>query len=138
MKLPSIKFTEWYHWKKRCEIKDSDSPGVYILAKFTRVPNGKADYLNKKIIYIGETCNQFLKRRWYQFDRSAFHHKPGHSGGHSYRRKYGDSGKNLYVSAFSVPNNLKNKRHLFIRYIERKLILDFAMKYGEQPKLNHK
>jgi len=137
MEMPQIKFSEWFQWNKRTEIKNIDFPGVYILAKFKEVPKGNADTNDKNIIYVGETCDQTLKKRWYQFNNSAFRDKSGHSGGWSYESTFGDKGNDLYVAALPVklPDNL---RHLFIRYVERKLILKFALKYNLQPKLNKK
>jgi hypothetical protein len=54
-----------------------------------RAPPGPADYLARQIIYVGEGRN--LGVRWMQFELSAFQAKPGHSGGWSYRGKYGES-----------------------------------------------
>ena len=138
MKMPSIIFSKWTQWNKRTNINNVNSPGVYVLARFKRVPSGRANTNNKNIIYIGETCNQTLAKRWYQFNNSAFKDKAGHSGGLSYGKVYGDKGKNLYVAALSVPNLSDNLRHLFIRYVERKLIYEYALKYKIQPKLTMK
>ena len=78
--------------------------GVYILAHFEkRVPRGPADHLDDRVIYVGE--GNHLGRRWYQFERSAFHELPGHSGGHSHRRWCETSGaqwKSLHVAAFPI------------------------------------
>ena len=135
--MPQIKFSEWFQWNDRIKIENIDLPGVYILAKFKKVPEGYADITDKNIIYVGETCDQTLKIRLYQFDYSAFCDNEGHSGGKSYKSTFGDEGDDLYVAAFPVklPDNLS---HLFIRYVERKLILEFALKYNAQPKLNNK
>ncbi|MBN2422972.1 hypothetical protein JXB41_07130 [Candidatus Woesearchaeota archaeon] len=78
--LPTIMFSNWYHWSDRTLINNCDSAGVYLLAKFQEKPSGKANMLDKNIIYIGETCNNDLKGRWRQFNRSAFQTKDGHSG----------------------------------------------------------
>jgi len=136
--LPKIKFTNWVKWKNRKEIKNSDKAGVYILAKFKDAPEEEADFLDKNIIYVGETCNNSLKGRWYQFDRSAFQSKDGHSGGWSYNDEFGDSGDDLYVAALDTQDIPNEIRHLFIRFVERKVILDFALKNGSKPKLNKK
>ncbi len=137
MKLPFIKFSPWFHWSERNKIENSNYPGVYMLAKFNRVPSGNADPFNWNIIYFGETCRS-LNGRWYQFNRSAFQNKGGHSGGHSYRKTYGDKVRDLYVAALPVINELEDVKDLFIRYAERKLILDYALKRGKQPILNHR
>lgn len=136
-KLPPITFSKWVQWGNRTDIEGVDLPGVYILAKFKDVPKGNANITDSNIVYVGETCNQKLKQRLYQFNNSAFRNKDGHSGGWSYESAFGDKGKDLYVAALPV-DLPKNLQHLFIRYVERKIILDFAMKYGKQPKLNKK
>ena len=137
MKMPQILFSKWFQWSERTKIENADLPGVYILAKFKKIPEGNANANEMSIIYVGETCNQTLKKRWYQFNNSAFRDKDGHSGGWSYESKFKDRGDDLYVAAFPI-DLPKNLRHLFIRYLERKLILEFALKYNTQPTLNKK
>lgn len=139
-KLPAIKFTSWFKWEDRRKIQDSDKPGVYALAKFKRKPPaGRANPLDKNIIYFGETCRQSLKARWEQFDRSAFQGKAGHAGGKNYREQYGlgDKGSDLYVAAFS-PSLKEPLRSLYIRFVERKLILNYFQKWNNMPKCNKK
>jgi len=138
MSLPKIEFSPWAQWNNRLEITDFRSPGVYILAKFKNVPQGPGNPLDKKVIYVGETCNQSLRSRWYQFDRSAFQSKDGHSGGWNYNEEFGDKGQDLFVAAMPVTDVPEKLRHLFIRYVERKLILDYAVEHESQPILNRK
>jgi len=137
MTLPKVGFTPWYPWKQRYKIKNSDVPGVYMLAKFITVPSGSANPLDSNIIYFGETCSS-LKVRWDQFNRSAFQSKRGHSGGINYRRIYGDVGQHLYLACMPVTIIDKILRSCFIRFVERKSILDFVVKYGIRPKCNLK
>jgi len=137
MTLPKIDFTSWYPWKQRNKIKKSEAPGVYMLAKFITVPSGSANPLENNIIYFGETCRS-LKGRWDQFDRSAFQSKRGHSGGINYRRIYRDEGQHLYLASMSLTITDKTLRSCFIRFVERKLILDFVIKHGLRPKCNLK
>jgi len=138
MELPRIEFSLWFRWKERNEIENSDKPGFYMLAKFKTVPPGRADPLEENIIYFGETCNQSLEGRWDQFDRSAFQSKRGHSGGKTYREVYGDVGLDLYVAALPVVIANQDFRSSFIRFAERKLILDFVMRWKKLPKCNRK
>lgn len=138
MKLPKILFSKWFQWKERTKIKNIDSSGVYILARFKKLPSNKADIKDKNIVYIGETCNNSLNGRLRQFNLSAFRSKSGHSGGQAYCRQFKDKGENLFVAAFPVTDLPKTLRDLFIRYVERKLIFEFALEYGSQPQLNHK
>lgn len=137
MSLPKIQFSDWYPWKQRNSIKNSKEPGVYMLAKLTTVPPGNADPLDDNIIYVGETCRS-LRGRWDQFERSAFQSKPGHSGGRNYRKLYGDIGQYLYVAAMPVIIMDKTLRSSFIRFVERKLILDFVVNHKRRPECNLK
>lgn len=137
MSLPEIEFSHWYLWKERNNIKNSKEPGVYMLAKLVTVPSGNANSLDNNIIYFGETCRS-LKGRWDQFDRSAFQSRPGHSGGRNYRKIYGDIGQYLYVAAMPVTIANKTLRSSFIRFLERKLILDFVVKHNRRPRCNLK
>lgn len=113
-------------------------PGVYLLAHFDSAPSGKAKPLEEKIIYIGETCNN-LEDRWNQFDCSACQGKRGHSGGITYWKMF-EKGKccELYIAALPVDKMDGVLRSLFIRYIERKLIWEFAQKWGKAPECNKK
>ena len=51
-----IKFTPWYSWKRRNDVKNSKGSGFYMLAKFIIVPTGNANLLDRNIIHFGETC----------------------------------------------------------------------------------
>ena len=137
MKLPDIVFTKWFRWSERNSIENSDLPGVYILAKFRSVPRGRANMKDEKIIYFGETCRP-LKTRWNDFNRSAFQSKFGHSGGSTYKEIFNDMGKNLYVAALPIQELLGDLRPFFIRFVERKLIFDYALKHVKTPRLNLK
>ena len=138
MRIPKISFSKWYSWSKRKNMPERNRPGVYLLAKFKKVPKGRANPLDNHIIYIGETCDNFLKQRWAKFHISAFKGKFGHSGGSSYRYIYGDNGRNLYVAALPVSRLSKRLEPLFIRFVERKCIFYFALKHGKPPRLNLK
>jgi len=129
-KLPEVTFSKWYRWSDRNSIEGSKNPGVYLLAKFERSPpsSGPANPLQDEIVYIGETCAS-LRRRWCQFNNSAFRNGKGHSGGYTYRRKMQDKGENLFVAAFPVSADVTPQalQFSFIRFLERKLILDFVI-----------
>jgi len=137
-KIDEAKFSKWYRWKERENIVDNEYPGVYMLAKFKRMPSGKANELFKNIIYFGETCTA-LDDRISAFHRTAFNSKSGHSAGRTYREKYpGDKGNNLFVSIMPLKEN-NYFRDYFIRFLERKLIFGYVLKHkGEKPELNQK
>jgi hypothetical protein len=135
--MTKIVFSEWVRWSDRKLLKGIEKPGIYLLAHFKSVPRGKAKPLSKRIIYIGESCSS-LRHRWYQFERAAFEAKGGHSGGSTYRKKFGGKGTNLYVAASPVDGLGEELRPFFIRYAERNLIWKFVSKYSAPPKCNRK
>ena len=130
-------FTAWTRWEERDSFRGTELPGIYLLAHFRSAPRGRANPLAKEIVYIGETCST-LCRRWYQFDRSAFRLKDGHSGGWTYREHYPRRRHHLYVAAFTVHGVDTAVQPYFIRYIERKLLWDYIRKWGKPPKCNRK
>src|SRR4051812_34837952 len=81
------KFTPWTPWAKRGDLGLS-SPGVYLLARFGNSRPKSTPSLSASVIYIGETCGQTLRSRLYQFNRSAFLEKLGHSGGATFAETY--------------------------------------------------
>jgi hypothetical protein len=69
MKMPS--FDGWTPWAARSEIDHCDQPGVYLLGRFEASPPGTVDPVSERVICIGETCDQTLKKRWDQFGRTG-------------------------------------------------------------------
>ena len=139
------KFSRWEKWDKRRVVLPKHKmacPGIYVLAHLERIkqPSRRArPYTDlRRLIYIGETCGQSLKKRLEQFNRSAFKGKRGHSGGNTYRRTYGRDARKLYLSIFPVDESKKEIGQAFIRYFERKLIWRYASKFGKLPPCNKK
>ena len=104
-------FTPWFRWADRLDIPDGfgghvhDYGGVYLLAHMPNRPQDgdPADFLDDAVIYVGEGA--YLKRRWYDFERSAFLGLPGHSGGFSHRAWREQSGaawETLHVAALPI------------------------------------
>jgi hypothetical protein len=133
-----VAFSAWTPWAERESLSGVDQPGVYILAHFTSPPIGRADPLSREVIYIGETCDSSLRKRWYRFNRSAFEGKFGHSGGKTYRAICRDRSQDLFVAAFPVQTVDTKLRPLFIRYVERKLIWEYAQRWKIAPMCNRK
>src|SRR4051794_9223841 len=89
MELPS--FGPWLRWVDRLQtVRCEDVPGVYLLARFNRRPPAVVEPRAREVVYVGETCDQTLKDRWYQFNRSDFLRKSGHSGGWTFSSTYCD------------------------------------------------
>lgn len=99
-------FTPWLRWDRR-EFPIEGYPlheysGVYVLAHFdSPPPEGHANPVDPRVIYVGEGA--WLGRRWYSFERSVAR-KPGHSAGHSYRKRYQCVRPlaHLHVAAFPI------------------------------------
>ena len=137
MEIPKIEFDSWFRWRERGSIENSEKHGVYMLSRSTTALHAP-DPLDENVIYFGETCNQSLKRRWTQFDLSAFHGIRGHSGGSTYRERFKDDGLELYVAAMPVLITDEQLRSSFIRFAERKLILEYVVKWNRLPACNQK
>ena len=145
-------FSKWGKWSTRERINGIKNPWIYILAIFNEKVNiNNINLTDKNIIYIWETCNQTLKQRLLQFNKSAFENKPWHSWGWSYSDKYNSNfdknSDNLYLSICPITDDLlpasdvEDKKILldsFIRYIERKVILEYVLINWNSNLLNKK
>jgi hypothetical protein len=129
-----VKFCDWHRWDDRVCIPFKNEPGVSILA--LGVSAGEECKLtDKRIIYIGETCARLLQR-WRQFDRAAFKNGQKHSGGRKYRESIAKTSSELFVAACALIIKDELERSAFIRFLERKLILDFTQANGKLPECN--
>jgi hypothetical protein len=140
MELPH--FGPWTPWAARYDIKDWEQPGVYLLGKFDSRPQVDVEPISSSVIYIGETCDQNLAKRWYQFNRSAFEQKPGHSGGWTFSARYCNNCVTepvfwLYVAALPVLLDDPH-RSAYTRYVERWLIWQYVQKFNTLPACNSK
>jgi hypothetical protein len=139
MSLPNIVFSKWTRWAARTDLGEIiNKRGVYILALFTTPPPDNANPQAGEVVYIGETCARTFEERWSDFDRAAFGNGSNHSGGKKYREKCGGNGNDLFVAAFPVEGLNDELRPLFIRYVERKLIWEYAKEHHAAPKCNSK
>jgi hypothetical protein len=144
-------FSPWAAWATREQVAEGTwhypvhfYPGVYLLARFgVAAPTGPADYLAPEIVYVGH--GRRLGRRWKQFDQSAFHAKPGHSGGWSYGKRYGGKAKTLYVAALPMwfgahdSESAEDWTHAYRLYVERRIIWEITVaKGGKHGLLNDK
>lgn len=136
MNLPQVIFSNWTKWMERTKISNIKKPGVYVLAHFVKPPS-TVDLQAKEIIYVGETHGQTLRDRWGQFHRCAFKGKKGHSGGRTYWSLFnGGKIEQLYVAGFPVDSLSGDSCPVFIQYLERKLILEYVVKWDRRPKCN--
>ncbi|MBP2837809.1 hypothetical protein [Dickeya parazeae] len=136
-----FKFHPWVNLTQRQDIIGKEYPGVYMIACGETAPS---DYCakNASIIYIGETTSQKLNNRIHQFVVSAFNNKPGHSGGNTFRNNEEISGgvseSMLWVSVCPIEPDCIYKSAAYIRYLERRQILQFVNANDRLPICNSK
>jgi len=133
-----VQFSRWCRWVERENLDGMDAAGVYALACFDGDPPPTVDVLDERTVYIGETCDNSLTGRLWQFNRSAFLQKGGHSGGCSFNSRCGGQGERLYVSVYPVSTLLEPHRSAFIRHTERRLLWEFVVRWGQRPVCNSK
>ena len=139
IKEPTVHFTDWRNWIARDRLADiKDIPkdfgvlGIYLLAAFesSDPPESEstARHLHPDVIYIGMSEN-VTKR----VDKH-------HGAVHRYRQKsmYNKTAK-LYCCDWQSQWTNFDKRPpelACIRYIERKLIWEFANMFNRMPEMN--
>lgn len=138
MKLPDIAFSEWKEWHERSVLEEIDEPGVYVLAHFDNPPKRRANPLCREVIYIGETCDDTLLERLKTFNSARLNGRAPHSGGRTYFKIFNDNKAKLYVAIFPLGFIERPIQPLYIRYVERKLLLEYALKWGKLPVCNLK
>lgn len=135
---PSVQFSQWSRWEDRGNLAGMDAAGVYAIACFEGDAPSPVDILDARTVYIGETCENTLKGRLWQFNRSALLGRPGHSGGLSFSNRCVGQAKKLYVSVFPVSTLHEPLRSAFIRHTERRIHWEFVLRYGRRPACNSK
>lgn len=135
------KFRKWVKFAHYKELGCLSLPGVYVLAHFSSPPENEICIYANHTVYIGETTSQTLSKRLYQFGRSAFLKKNGHSGGHTYSRVFWDNKPlnevpdNLYVAVLPVDKAPKESK-AYIKLVERLVIWEFFQENGDYPSCN--
>jgi hypothetical protein len=144
-------FTVWAPWSARDQVPDghgyriAEYSGVYLFAHFEKTPVGSANILDEAIFYVGEAL--WLADRWRQFERSARHGKSGHSGGHSYRDKFGTTRwSQLHVAALPIwfgdakqPRSAEDWTQAYRLCVERRVIWELTVaRNGTHRLLNRK
>ena len=141
IKTPKIDFSKWVSWGERNTLPSIENPGVYLIGRFSKPPNGKPGNVPpKETIYIGECTKQSLGLRLRQFSYSARTGRRAHAGGRTYYKRIRERCKNLYVSVFSPRGLPSGLTPFFIRHIEQDLIWKYCaeVKNKKPPKCNLK
>ena len=136
-KIDNVRVYGWYRLEEALTLPEAKSPGVYLLAHFTRCPTSIV-VSHKRIIYIGETCGQTLRQRWKQFMTSAFSNKWGHSGGFTYFDLFTRKYRATLAVAFATPKDEDPLLTYHIRYLERKWLFRYVQAHGIPPRCNRK
>jgi len=136
IKEPALTWSRWTAWPERNEIKNAHLPGVYLLAQWEKAPPPGVNPLAGEIAYIGGVSDNSLSSRWQQFNRAAVEGKPGHTGGLIYRDMYAGEVESLYVAAFAPEGLPREMRTLFIRYLENRLVWEWAKRWESAPPCN--
>lgn len=137
-------FTPWTPWEHRERLAENLAcHGVYVIAKNVPSPNpATKPTLRNELLYVGETCDQSLKQRLYQFHRSAFEKKPAHSGGtrmaSDFEKAYGHKLQPSGLILAVLPVDRGEKTSYFIRYVERAIIWQHVERFDAPPKFNLK
>jgi hypothetical protein len=134
-------FSDWFKFPDYSKQDGRKLPGVYVLAHFNKKLSSPPLLISKNIIYIGETTQQSIHKRLYQFSNSAFKRKNGHSGGWTYSDKFLNNKStenipsNLYVSILPIDRPVKESK-AYIKYVERLLIWEYFKTQKDYPACN--
>ncbi len=134
---PELKFRPWVLWSNRSDLVDppddcedgSDYPGLYILGHFKSAPHPSSPAIasGKQTVYIGQTKN--IRNRPIRC----------HNKRTLYSEKYADwSLRHLYVAIWDIAQwfDVSEPQKAFLAYAEKKLIWEYARRWGCRPPLN--
>ncbi len=131
-------FSPWMRWDDRKDYEYANSPGVYVMAHFKRVPSGPANPLSSRVVYIGET-GRTLEVRWSQFQGSALGGQ-GHGGGDTYHKKFRKPRDDLHVAALPIADldrrDMKLLAKLLVKLYEDKFLCEYFLRNGRLPECN--
>ncbi len=132
--FPPVEFSTWCPWPARGTLACRTRPGIYLLA--LDIAEGEpVSTLDRRIVYIGETCRE-LARRWRYFEYAVTTGDAPHTGGKSYRRTVKRPLSQLLVAAWAPDLEPKVLRNAYLRYVERKLILQWVSEHDALPICN--
>lgn len=141
--IRKLGFSKWIPFERYRHLHTGKLPGVYVVAASPSQP-GQMKITDRRVVYIGETVDQTLHKRLYQFNRSLFQGKPSHSGGTTLRQKEFHR-QNQWLSIRSFPLGYGTDdgfadsfRSSQIRYLERMLLHEFVRSNQVYPPGNSK
>ena len=155
----------WFNRNNLAGKGKADVGGVYLFARFEyEPPSGPVEPSEKRIVYIGQSSRQTFKGRWDPLERYLKANK-GKGRAKRYGDLFGDDLSHLYVSTLPYADLLRaflkiapcsfldincgniatvmtdefkfiDVDDLLIKYVERRLILLYALRHGYRPVLN--
>ena len=140
-KLAKPDFVPWMPFRQAMKHQAVEQPGVYVVATLKNPSSQARTPLARRAVYIGMSVGRNgvrpLRIRLAAFRRAARGSRSAHhSGGQRYRKMRKQWYEKRAVFLISCRNIPKRLRPYYIRYLERKLILEHVLKYGKAPKLN--
>lgn len=144
-KLRELGFSKWVVLSDYRRLETKEFPGVYVIASSAEQPSAMS-IVDDRVVYVGETVDQNLGKRLYQFCRGVEGHA-GHSGGTtlhnlSYRLT------NLWLAIRSFPLDYghiddddslaKSFRSAQIRHLERTILYEYVLARHRYPAGNSK
>jgi len=140
--LRKLGFSKWILLQCYKELHTRWLPGVYVIADCASRPT-KMSIIDKSVVYIGETVDQTLHKRLYQFNCSL-DGRSGHSGGATLRKKNVPR-RRLWLSVRSFPlayqlddQFARSFRSSQIRWLERTLLHEYIHANRTYPQGNSK
>jgi 5-methylcytosine-specific restriction protein A len=139
--LRKLGFSKWISLRQYKELHTRWLPGVYVIAVCASRP-ARMSIIDPAVVYIGETVDQTLDKRLYQFNFSL-DGRPGHSGGATLKEK-GIHRRKLWLSIRSFPlgygmkDGFADLRSSQIRLLERILLHEYVCANWNYPEGNSK
>jgi hypothetical protein len=140
--LRKLGFSNWISLRQYKELNTRWLSGVYVIADCASRP-ARMSIVDRRVVYIGETVDQNLHKRLYQFNCSL-NGRGGHAGGDTLKKK-GLSRHKLWLSIRSFPLRYGPKdkfacsfRSSQIRLLERILLHEYVCANRTYPQGNSK
>ncbi len=138
--MRALGFSKWIPITQSDRLNTGYLPGVYVIAQ-ANSPSDKMVITDKRILYVGETVSQNLRKRLHQFKRSL-QGNGGHSGGETLMAK-GYATKKLWLSirafpwAYGIEDSFAESfRSSQIRHLERMLLYEYVLANRRYPRGN--
>jgi hypothetical protein len=125
--LRKLGFSDWILLRQYTELQTRWLPGVYVIADCASRP-ARMSIVDRRVVYIGETVDQNLHKRLYQFNCSL-KGRGGHAGGDTLKGRFRHKSW-LSIRSFPLGYGLEGEfadclRSSQIRLLERTLLHEY-------------